>query len=656
MFRHINQLAICVVLSLSAPLHAGDALQQLKDSSINRTKEQIAEIDTELQSLSNYSLRSGIGAIGYRSQSYPTSDIRQWVEIELNSEAIIDEIVMVPTIWRDTNKGFLSDGFPEAFRIVVGTESNRTGTVVAEYTNTAAILPRLAPLVIPISETAASWIRIEANKLSLRIFDGRYVFQLSELMAFSGTENMALRCPVKASSNARETSEAWDKSCLVDGFTPYLMDSAQGSQSKAYVSQGGDKPTLLLDLKQEYPLSRIHLHAVDQSDTVPQAYAGDLGIPHHLLVEGATQSDFSDAVTLLEFKKKSINETGPLMMWRIPETTCRFVRFSEAKASSRLEFRSSSFRIGFAEIELFSGGMNVALGKPASESETLVKSNRSPDALTDGNNLYGRILPVRHWMEELARRHELERQRPIIEAELSSRYARQKINLNRVTWLAVLLAVGIGFTILIDRLVRNHKISIIRERFAADLHDELSANIHTIGLLSDLAKDAIDSPEELTELLDRTRVFTERSGAAVRYCTNMLEAKTLCHDLVEEMRRSSKLLLADLEHEISFEGEDILNLLKPRKRIDLFFFYKECLTNIIRHSGATKVIISLVANSKCITLTITDNGHGIAESANGKGIPSSLKRRARLLRSKVTAEHPTEGGTRIILILRTGIL
>jgi len=647
----MNSFAICVLLALSAPLHAAEALQQLKDSSIFEIKEQIAEIDTELQQLPNYSLRSGIGAIDYRSKSYLSPDIKQWVEIELKSEASIDAIVMIPTIWRDTNKGFKSDGFPDSFRIVIGTESNRTGTVVAEYTNTATILPRIAPLVIHIPKTKASWIRIEANKLSRRIFDERYVFQLSEVMVFSGAENMALRCPVKAASNAHGFSRAWGKICLVDGFTPYLMDSAQGCQSKAYVSQVGEKPTLVLDLKQEYSLSRIHLHAVDQSATVPQAYAGDLGIPRHLLVEGATQSDFSDAVILLQFKKKSINDTGPIMMWRIPETTCRFVRFSEAESANPLDSPSNKFRIGFAEIELFSGGTNVALGKSASESETLAKSNRSPAALTDGNNLYGRILPVRLWMDELARRHELEKQRPIIEAELSSRYARQKINLNRVSWLAMLLAVGIGFTILIDRLIRNHKISQIRNRFAADLHDELGANIHTIGLLSDLAKDAIDSPEELVELLDRTRVFTERSGAAVRYCTNMLEADNLCEDLVEEMKCSSERLLADLEHEISFEGEEHLNLLKPRKRIDLFFFYKECLTNIIRHSGATKVITSLVANSKSITISITDNGHGMAESANS--IPSSLKRRARLLRAKVTAEHSTESGTRITLQLRT---
>ena len=41
------------------------------------------------------------------------------------------------------------------------------------------------------------------------------------------------------------------------------------------------------------------------------------------------------------------------------------------------------------------------------------------------------------------------------------------------------------------------------ERFAADLHNELGANIHTIGLLSDAATDAQDSKEEWTMGFER---------------------------------------------------------------------------------------------------------------------------------------------------------
>jgi signal transduction histidine kinase len=654
MFRSAKYRVTCAALLLPALMILAQLpTADLKKLPLHRLEERIAAIDSELGQLSTFSPRGGVGAIGFRSAIYSTADNKEWIVIKLEKEELIDEVVLVPTICRNTAQGYQADACPSAFRIRAGTAGDETGAVVAQVTSDDAILPRIAPLVIPISPTKATWVRIEATQLTLRAFDSRYVLQLAEILLFSGTENVALRCAVETSSNIRDNAGAWDKKFLTDGFMPYLMNSTLGSQSKAYVSIVGEKPGLIIDLGREFPLSRIHLHAVDQSDTVPQAYAGDLGIPRHLKIEGANRLDFSEAEKLLEYEKASINDTGPIMMWRIPEKTCRYVRVADVDSETSRDADSYNFRIGFAEIELFSKGINVALNKPIVGDEKLKTASRTPVALTDGNNSYGQILPVRVWMEELARRHDLETLRPLLAKELARRYTRQSVVLTRMRWLALLLAAAVVIYLLINHNLQTRRITRIKDRFAADLHDELGANIHTIGLLGDLAKEAADSPDELIELLDRLREFTERSGAAVRYCTNMLEAKSLCEDLVEEMRRSSSRMLADLEHELSFEGEEILHLLKPRKRIDLFFFYKECLNNIIRHSGATKVSTRLVADRKGIVLSITDNGHGLEHLAAGDGIPASLKRRARLMGARVTAEHPADGGTRITLHLRT---
>jgi signal transduction histidine kinase len=640
---------------LSASVSSADQLpkhENLKALSLSALENQLKSVNAELDTLAHYSLRSGIGAIGFRSNWHESAEQTAWIEVELEKEFPIDEIILVPTIWRDTNKGFKGDSFPVEFRILAGTGSDRDFSLVASYSATDGILPRIAPLVVPTSGTTASRIRIEATRLSPRAFDSKFVFQLAEILVFSGQENVALRRPVQTSSISTDNAGAWDRPFLVDGFMPYLMDSAQGSQSVAYVSSIGQQPSLSFDLGSEYPISRIHLHAVDQSDTVPQAYAGDLGIPRHLIIEGANRPDFSDAIPLLDYHRNTINDTGPIMMWNIPETTCRFVRLVAEQSGSTLDRTSSKFRIGFSEIELFSKGRNVALGILARADPKPEKVYRSLSALTDGNNLYGKILPIRDWLEELARRHELESNRPILAAELSRRYAQQKTNLKLVSWLAALLGVGICVTFLIDRHVHMRQATEMKERFAADLHDELGANLHTIGLLSDLAKDSIDSRDELLELLDQIRVFTERSGTAARNCTNILEAKGICEDLVEAMNRTSTRLLADLEYEIAYQGEDGFMNLKPRKRIDLFFFYKECLTNIIRHSGATKVSTQMIANGKTIDLTVTDNGKGLSTSVNGNRIPPSLTRRARLLGAQVTA-LPIIKGTRIHLKLKT---
>lgn len=651
-FLNLRSLAALSALLPCAVL-AGQPPARLAEHSASGLELRLAQIDAELEQLAHYSLCSGVGSIGYRSKTHGHGENTEWIEIELGQEFPLDEVMLVPTIWRDTEKGFQADGFPLEFRILAGTRGDPEGFLVASYGMADGILPRLAPVIVPCTGAMVSWVRIEAARLSPRAFDGMHLFQLAEILVFSGKENVALRKPLKTSSNVPGGSTAWDAQFAVDGFMPYLMDAAQGAQSIAYLSPigSGDRPAISIDLGQPQPVSGMHLHAVDQSDTVPQAYAGDFGIPHHFLVEGADRADFSDARPLLEVRIESIYDTGPIMMWHFPETTCRHVRLTALDPFRSPGSGDQGTRIGFAELELLSNGRNIASGKPVSANFASTDSVRSLAALTDGNNLYGQILPLRDWLNQLARRHALETERPRVAEELNRRYARQKETLVWLSWLVVGLAAMTVIIVLADRMIRQRVVFNTRERIAADLHDELGANLHAIGLLGDLALAATDAPGKLATLLQRMRALTERTGAAARYCTNLLEAKDLYGDLVGDMRRTSARIMADFEHDISFDGEEILRRLKPRRRIDLFLFYKECLINILRHSGATHATTALVATPREIRLTITDNGHGFTGE-----VPASLRRRARLLGASVVAERAEPNGTRIMLKLKTGTL
>lgn len=615
----------------------------------------LATIDKQLSSLAQPSLRTGVGAVGYRSIAKFDRADDEWIQIELADRVYIDEVVLVPTIWRDTDKGFRADGFPLDFRIRVGLETDKQGTVVAEYAAEDPLLPRVAPVVIPFPATEASWMRLEADTLSPRGWDGMYLLQLSEIVIFSGFENVALRQTVKVSSSD-QTSRGLPRhpDYLVDGFIPYLMDAHDGEQSLAFVSRdfGGKMPVISIDLEKTQPINCVHLHATDLSDNVPQALPDGFGIPRSLIIQGANDPDFSDPVTLCKYQMESVYDVGPIIMRRFPEVRCRYVRLIAIEPHVHIDGGASEKRIGFAEIELLAKGINVALGRPVNSNLEPDLSTRSIAAITDGNNLYGRILPIREWFDQLAMRHDLETDRPMIVAELNKRYRRQKTILVRLSWLASLLGFTAVCTILVERAVRQRAIFRTRERIAADLHDELGANLHAIGLLGDLAQATADSPEQLRSIFRRIRALTERSGAATRYCSNMLESEGLFGDLMKDMQRTSSRLLADLDHEISMEGEEFVRQLKPRIRVDLFLFYKECLTNILRHSHATQVKTQMKADPSGLTLMVTDNGCGLNDSQINR-IPKSLSRRARLAGANVTAGRLPDGGTKITLRLRT---
>lgn len=656
-------LIMCPALANEAPA-ASEAPATTDDSSddlsTSQLEERLATIDTELDHLARYSLRSGHGTIGWRSQTHDTAQQTEWIQIDLGAELAIDQIVLVPALMRNAESGYQAEGFPIEFKVMVGNESHPEGFVLSSYGSADKLLPRQAPLIIPCSGTKAQWLRVEATTLSPRSWDGKYLFQLSEIMIFRGQQNVALNRPVQT-SHGRKTLSLADK-YLVDGFMPYLMDAAAGEQSPAYLAsiRRDEVPHFSIDLGSPQAIDRIHLHAVDVSDSVPQPLPTDIGMPDHLQLVGANQSDFSDARLLVEYRKTSTYDTGPILARRFPSTTCRYVKLTALEPfifDSRKNEPPDTLvaRIGFAEIELFAGNLNVALKRPVLAS-VRESSDRHLSALTDGRNQFGNILSLRTWMEQLARRHELETQRPEIAQALKQRYLRQKDNLRLMIWLAVLLLAGIIIAMLVGRITRMRQIAEIRQRLAADLHDELGANFHTIGLLGDVAMNAIHSPERLQDVLQRNKEVTARTGSSIRHFISLQETHGTLGNLHQDMKRIAHRILADIEYDIQVEGEPFLVKLKPVTRDDLRLFFKECLVNISRHADATKVTAQLKAERKSLTLSVCDNGRGISDSAEsnrqGSQVPSSLKRRAHLLRAKVSTSSSANGGTRITLKLK----
>jgi signal transduction histidine kinase len=650
MLHRFNRFLVSALfLSTGALMPATHSAGTPTALTLPQLEQRLSDIDSQIGQLARYTPRGGFGSIGYRSAEFDGPDHSTSLRVDLAEAMPVDQVVLVPTIIRDPATGFRPDGFPQTLRIL-----DEHGTVLAERNYTDEHRHRIAPHIIQLNGNTVSSLIIEATRLSQRAFDGKYVFQLAELLVFNGAENVALRRPVKASSFPRRYAvTAWGSDYVTDGSLPYLMNSAQGTPSRAYLSprkDATDGPLVLsIDLQQAYSLDQLNLHSVDQSDTIPQGSPGGIGMPRHLLVEGANQPDFSDARSLLEARFDSEFEAAPTMMWPLSGVHCRYVRLT-ALEPYLYPFEDGPYpRIGFAEIELLSSSQNVASGKPFVVPGEQIDDRRPAVTLTDQRNIFGQVLPMRQWLEELALRYELETERPLVSAELTKRYARQKENLRRMIWLATFLAGVIGFTILFDRMLRMRKLAQLKERFAADLHDELGANLHTIGLLSQLArKKMASSPEDASRMLQRIDNTTKRSSIAVRNVTALQAANGLYTNLENDMELAAQRILVKITHELDIKGGEYLPRLKPRTQLDLFLFYKECLINISRHSKATQASTRLQADGKQITLRVTDNGSGLSESE----MPASLKRRAKLFGAQASVTTIAEGGSCITLTFK----
>ncbi|CAA6677755.1 MULTISPECIES: sensor histidine kinase [unclassified Lentimonas] len=646
--RHLQIIVIYLFLSglLLAVTDEKGTAPPLGELSLKQLETRLAEIDTELEELARVTLRAGTGAVGYRSKTHGDPSHTESIRIQLNQTTMIDQVVLVPTLYRNPDGGIRAESFPLEFQIHAGTAHE--SQIVASRSREDQLLPRIAPLAVSFPPVNASWIEIEATTLTTQIFTDHYLLQLSEVMVFSGMENVALTLNTRSSKSGSGHDR---QRYLTDGFTPYLMNAAQGAKSQTQllrVQNTTVAPSLTLDLKSKQTINQINLHTHDVSLSIPMRQFSNSGVPRHIRITGANHADFRDEKHILDHEQLSIYDTGPINMLKFPELTCRFIRITILDHREVVSLSGNTSGIGFSEIEVLSNGRNVALNAPITLSSNLKMAPELLPRLTDGLNYYGMILPTRDWMNQLSRRHDLEAERPLVAAELNLRHHHQQTHLQRLTWFAALLIVGIIITLLLLRVFHLRELSIIKERIAADLHDELGANFHSIGLLSQLVeKKAAPLSEDTSKLLQRIRDVTQSSGVSVRHISRLQDAKNSI-SMETEMRRAAERIVVDLQHEMNFEGQAWLEKLRPQERVDLFLFYKECLINICRHAGATKLYTDLKADAKKVTLSVIDNGAGVGVTDDTQ-IPAALARRAKLLGADFELDSPKSGGTRILL-------
>lgn len=640
------------ILLVSIGMGAAEASDGFADKSTSELETRVKEIDQQIQHLAHCTVCDGIGPIGYRTDYFNTPDQREVIRVDWGKEKLIDEVVLVPTIRRVEVNHYGAYGFPVEFKVFCGTDSSDRKTLIASYTKDDHLLPRTAPLAIQFEKTKASWVSVETSVLSPELYgEHRYILNLSEILVFSGEKDVALLADVTTTSK-RVPSAPWNKGCLVDGFLPYLMDAAEGEPSPSVISElgQGDPATITIDLQGDYVVDQICLHTAEIEETVPYMFDRRFGVPRLLIVRGALNPDFSDFVPLLHFKQNSPFDVGPIITRNLPETLCRYIKLVAMIPYVPDREREGRTRFGFAEVQVFSGSKNVALHKPVKVNFDLSYFAKSTKPLTDGYNARGRILSIREWLNQLALRHDLEKERPLIVKELNRRYGVQKKQVRLLAWISGILISVTVLGIFIEKLLRQRAVIRTRERIAADIHDELGANLHAIGLLGNLANMLADSPDKQAEILSRLQDMTKRAGLAARHCINTLESKELYQDIVVDMQRTLDRLAADLDRELLFEGENLLRRLKPGKRIDFFLFYKECLANVIRHSEADRVSCRVCMTTRLLTLTVEDNGHG-EEGARLRTVPNSLRRRARILGAEVSVFSPENGGTCVKLAL-----
>jgi signal transduction histidine kinase len=306
-------------------------------------------------------------------------------------------------------------------------------------------------------------------------------------------------------------------------------------------------------------------------------------------------------------------------------------------------------------MEVFSGGTNAALGAMVESADSDENPPWGVAMLVDGCNSQARLADLGPWLNALA-------ERPTLEARLNAlnldRVARADALLSRLAfWTGVALAAAVATVMVLNlrhRRQRQRELDRLRERIARDLHDEIGSSLGSIALLSSMAQDSSLSREELARELSSIQQIAEQSVDSMRAIVSFLRP-----DLDEEtslparMQEVARRMLAGREFEFRCEQDFPAEKLPLEFRFHLLLILKEALHNILKHSGARRVLIALETRARELHLRIRDDGRGFDEAhiTPGSGL-RNLRQRAERLGGRLNIRSAPNAGTEIELVAK----
>ena len=273
------------------------------------------------------------------------------------------------------------------------------------------------------------------------------------------------------------------------------------------------------------------------------------------------------------------------------------------------------------------------------------------EQLTDGLTSFGRLIELPLWLDEWDRRAKLQAAIRALEASLP---AKVSVAEQRAAWtaLAVLLAVGgsAAAVVLRSKRARNREQERFRTQLAQDLHDEIGSNLAGIAVLSETAAQQGDAGSEDWREIHR---IAQESSEAMREVLWLVGARQeMGIDLGQQMQTAAARLLPGRAIEWTHPPDDLPSSWSMDTRRQIFLFFKEALTNVVRHARADRVELSSRIDAGIYELLIRDNGRGfdVDTAPAGLGL-QSLRDRAAAVHGVFNIESSAGLGTVVSLKL-----
>lgn len=628
-------------------------------SQIRQTKENLQDIEKQLEQLPPLQANLQLNGYGYHSDHLPISsnvpNEPKWqLDIKRRYRLPNLSIALIPAVDHRTGTKQRGYGFPRRFSIEA-IEKDQIVKTVVDWRHQDFPDPGRLPVIFKIPNTRTDSFRLNVYRGAS--VQGLEYFALSEIIMIVDDEFATTQQITPSSSYT--SPPYWDVSYLNDWRLglglPVFEESPRGSDL-VFQSE---------HLRNNHLRFRLDLGSVCHipwTSLFPARSPGDISVPGFGFprkIEIRTSSELLEDKLYRPLRYYTSTPTDPGNDW------LRIRSNSAAQDARWVEFTFSDFpsyngipTFALGEISIDHKDTNHALGRPIQLIDSRGLLDRQLEFLVD-NQVSGRTLSDRViWLQGLAAR------KPLIEKQKSlvsrldfqqQRYSKM-VRIALASLVSVLLLAAILSVVLTTQRRRQENLRL-RKQITRDLHDDLGSKMAAISLTSELIRSQTSNPEiiEGSEMIFSTAGEMNTSLRDVLWFTD-----TDTDQLDQLVRRLAQVAEQMVENSrLTLSISEIHNL--PRRAVhlnkkrEIIYFLREALNNAVKHSKAENIQVSINWTDKRLSVAISDNGQGFSQPDPNEqdfhlhyGI-NTMKQRAKNLNGIYQCQSELGHGTQISL-------
>jgi signal transduction histidine kinase len=185
-----------------------------------------------------------------------------------------------------------------------------------------------------------------------------------------------------------------------------------------------------------------------------------------------------------------------------------------------------------------------------------------------------------------------------------------------------------------------------RTRIANDLHDELGPLLSAVRIQINCLSQSTEADRNIVVTASKYIDDVLTRARAISY--NLLPTTLVRKGLIPAVQEYIKKLSANQLLRISLEGEKSIDLPKEMS-IHIYRIIQEIIHNVIKHSGASRLVISLNVKDHKLNMRTADDGVGFhyeqkIEACTGFGL-LGLESRAEILNAQFNYQSKPGHGT-----------